>query len=524
MTELADKVRNARAAWVMSLLAGWERLRLQAWFTVLPLGAALVVGTFLRVWHIDALGYNSDEAVYAGQGASIANDPELKPYFPIFRAHPLLYQSFLSIGFHLGIGELFGRLASAGIGLAAIVVVYYLGNLLYGRRTGAWAALFLAVMPYHVLVSRQVLLDGPMTLLATVTLYFVARWAVSGKPVWLYGAGATMGLTLLAKETSVLLLGGIYAFVALSPEVRFRFRDAAVSLAVMTAVLIPFPVSVMLAGSADTGRNFLVWQLFRRPNHSWSFYLDQVPSAIGPAMVALAFVGLWLLRRESSWRERLLVAWIAVPTAFFQLWPVKGFQYLLPIAPAVAILAGRAVDRLPTLLEWSRVRARLVVSAFAIATLVWTAVPTWSAVSATSASTFLAGTGGVPGGRELGAWVDRTVPEGGVLMTIGPSMANIVQFYGHRKAYGLSVSPNPLHRNPSYEPVPNPDLMLRQNELQYLVWDSFSAQRSPFFSQKLLRYADRYHGRKVYVGSVPVESPSGNVVRKPIIVVFEVRP
>ena len=26
-------------------------------------------------------------------------------------------------------------------------------------------------------------------------------------------------------------------------------------------------------------------------------------------------------------------------------------------------------------------------------------------------------------------------------MTIGPSMANILQFYGHRKAYGLSVSP-----------------------------------------------------------------------------------
>ena len=57
-------------------------------------------------------------------------------------------------------------------------------------------------------------------------------------------------------------------------------------------------------------------------------------------------------------------------------------------------------------------------------------------------------------------------------MTIGPSMANLVQFYGHRRAYGLSVSPNPLNRNPSYEPLVNPDRALRDNELQYVVWDS----------------------------------------------------
>ena len=68
-------------------------------------------------------------------------------------------------------------------------------------------------------------------------------------------------------------------------------------------------------------------------------------------------------------------------------------------------------------------------------------------------------------------------------MTIGPSMANLVQYYGHRRAYGLSVSPNPLNRNPSYEPLPNPDQALRDNEIQYVVWDTFSASRSP----KLLR-------------------------------------
>jgi len=103
-------------------------------------------------------------------------------------------------------------------------------------------------------------------------------------------------------------------------------------------------------------------------------------------------------------------------------------------------------------------------------------------------------------------------------------MANIIQFYGHRKAYGLSVSPNPLHRNPSYEAVRNPDNLIRNNELQYLVYDSFSAGRSPFFAEKMIDYVQKYNGREVLEKSVTVTRPDGSVATQPIIVVYEVRP
>jgi hypothetical protein len=109
-------------------------------------------------------------------------------------------------------------------------------------------------------------------------------------------------------------------------------------------------------------------------------------------------------------------------------------------------------------------------------------------------------------------------------MTLGPSMANIVQFYGHRSALGLSVSPNPLHRNPSYTPISNPDLQLRSGQIQYLVHDEFSAQRSPFFARSLLRYMRRYDGRVVHVESIPVSVPGGGTAEKPVITIYEVRP
>ena len=499
------------------------RSALNAWALWVPLAAVGVAGAVLRLWRLGDPGFNSDEAVYAGQAASIAGDHDLSPYFPIFRAHPLLFQAMLSLGLRAGAGPELGRVLSAAFGLATIYLVYELGRLVFDRRTGLIAAAFLAVMPYHVVVARQMLLDIPMTFFTTLTLYLIARFAMSGRPVLLYGAGGAMGLSLLSKETSFLLLGAAYAFFALAPEVRLRGRDIALSLGVMLLVVSPYVLSVRFAGEQRTGQNFLVWQLFRRPNHDWTFYGDVLPLAIGPLVIVAAVAGLWLFRASRSWRETLLVAWIVTPIAFFELWPVKGFQYLLPIAPAFAVLAGRTVARLPQAIEAIRRRSWLVPAVASLVALT-VAVPTWARIHPSASQSLLAGSGGVPGGREAGKWLDENVPVGSKVFAVGPSMANIVQFYGHRKAYGLSVSPNPLHRNPAYEPIRNADLWIRRNEVQYLIWDTFSADRSPFFAARLLRFVDRYNGRAVHTETVLVETAQGKQIHRPIIVIYEVHP
>ena len=112
------------------------------------------------------------------------------------------------------------------------------------------------------------------------------------------------------------------------------------------ACSLPFPLALSLAGKSTTGGNYLAWQLFRRPNHDWIFYPSEVPEAIGLLVViAAAARALAAAPARRSWRETLLLCWIAVPVVFFQVWPVKGFQYLLPAAPAVAILAARTLTR-----------------------------------------------------------------------------------------------------------------------------------------------------------------------------------
>jgi hypothetical protein len=244
-------------------------------------------------------------------------------------------------------------------------------------------------------------------------------------------------------------------------------------------------------------------------------------------------VGLIFLWSERSWRETLLLSWILVTVLFFQIWPVKGFQYLLPIAPAVALLAGRLLGKLvdrrrdnqvsqgtvnllavPSLLSWAVVG----VLAFSLGQA------SWARIQPETSSLFLAGTGGIPGGREAGLWINQNIPLGAQFMAIGPSMANIIEFYGERNAYGLSINPNPLHRNPAYDPILNPDLQLRNSDIQYIVWDSYSSGRSTFFTDKLLAYVKKYNGRVVHTESITVKDSQGNLVTQPVIIIFEVHP
>ena len=509
--------------------------QLPAW---LPVTAILATAAFLRLWQLAAVGFNSDEAVYTGSAASLAGDGSLRTMFPVFRAHPLLFQVLLSLVLRVHDTDWTARALAAAIGVATVAVTLLLGSRLYGRKAGLAGALLLAVMPYHVIVSRQVLLDGLMTLFATATLYCVVRYADGRDRRWLLAAGAMMGASILTKETSVVLLGSLYAFFMLTHAVRTELRHVLMALAVMVAEILAWPLALRASGQASTGQNYLLWQLFRRPNHGTWFYFSVLPSWIGPAVLIAALLGILGLARRSTWRERLLLSWVIVPVIFFTIWPVKGFEYLLPIAPPLAVLAGRTLS-LPSIFHavgrkslagsgqpesepsWL---ARAAMGALAVITVASLAVPSWDRIEPSATATYLAGTGGVSGGRETGEWVQRYVPRGARLLAIGPSMANILEFYGHHQVSALSVSPNSRDRNPAYVPVPNPDLSLRQGDFQYVVWDSYSAARSPLFAREARRLIGKFHGVAVFTATTTVRGRLGDDVIEPVIVLYEVHP
>jgi 4-amino-4-deoxy-L-arabinose transferase-like glycosyltransferase len=500
------------------------------------LALALVGGSVLRIVGLGTVGLNSDEAVYAAQSASLAGNPHFTQLFPVVRAHPLLVQVLISPLYADGVPDTVGRYVAALFGIGTVALTYVAGRVLYGPRVGALAALFLAVMPYHLTVTRQILLDGPMAFFTTGALVClaVARSPRPGSPEparspsrrlgqgrtgrgrGLVAAGACIGLAALCKEVAVIFVGAGFVFVSLESRL-WRPRQHLIAAAVVALVLTAcYPTLTSLAGGSSSGQAYLMWQLTRQPNHGFEFYLITVGAAIGFALLAVAALGLAARRvtgRALGWRELLLGCWAAVPLLYFQIWPVKGFSYLTPLAPVVALLAARA---LVPLRRGRRNRALTALACGVIASLV---VPAAAAL-VRPPNPGLAGAGGTVGGREAGRWVAAHLPDGAQLLTIGPSMANLIQYYGGHRSDGLSVSPNPLHHNPTYQPVRNPDAALRAGTYQYVVWDVYSARRSPTFAANTLTLARRHNGQVVYVE----RGRLGARRDQQLVVIYEVTP
>lgn len=456
--------------------------------------AALVLGGALRLVALGRVGLNSDEAVYAAQAASLAGNQHFSPLFPIVRAHPLLVQMLISPMYAHGVPDVPGRYVAAAFGVGTVAMAYVLGRVLYYSRVGALASLLLAVMPYHVVVSRQIMLDGPMSFFTTTSLTCMAVAARRREGRWLIASGALLGLAALCKEPAVILLGSGFAFVALTNRLWKPIRYPLAAAAITVVLTATYPLLTAVSGGSRGGQSYLIWQLARKPNHTFTFYFSAVGESMGFALIAVAVLGIAVFHRRVTWRETLLLAWLVVPLVYFEVWPTKGFAYLMPLAPVISVLAAVGLVRLARNGLAQRIVASFVAAVLAVSLI----VPSVSGILSPTTSG-LAGAGGMPGGREAGRWVSSHTPEGAQFMTIGPSLANLIQYYGGRRADGLSVSPNPLHRNPSYSPIRNADLALREGRYQYIVWDKYSAGRSAHFSARAMELVHRFHGLPVHV-------------------------
>lgn len=496
--------------------------------------AALVVVTvtavFLRVWKLDDLGLNSDEAVYTGQAANLAGLEPYDEHFSVFRAHPLLFQLAVSLVLRFQFWDTAGRWMSTAFGLGTVWLTYLIGRRLLTRRGAALAAVFLAVMPYHVVVSRQALLEAPNTFFVTLSMYALLRYATSRTYLAALGLGMACGLAFLSKETAVMMLLVVGAFLALRPG--WRTTRAAAAMIAFIFTISPHAFAMVAGRGAEEGgaswANYLLWQLSRPPNHRDLFYLANMPHYFGLLMLVLVVTGgVWLVTREGQRTDRsvLLLAWVGIPFLLFQLWPVKGYHYLLPIAPAAALVAAVGVEALRRLLRPHLGTSTLASTRWATVVVVGSAI--W--VTAINGPVWLnharvgdAGYSGLPNVREFGEWVETETPVGARFLGIGPSISNIILFYADRETLALSVSPNPVRTNPAYEAVRNADYDVRWGLYDYLVYDAYSATRSSHFGNRLLDLAERYGRRVVYQTTGVFAGDDGGRFEAPAIRVYRI--
>jgi 4-amino-4-deoxy-L-arabinose transferase-like glycosyltransferase len=378
---------RVRRAWAVALLG------------VLALALALRVPGV--AWQLP-WQFHPDEGHYVVKATGMVRDGNLNPKY--FR-NPSLYTYILLVQFKVldlaglpsvesaSVSELLGtptlytlqgRLTSALLGVATVLIVYLLGARLVGRAVGLLGALFLAVAFIHVRDSHFATNDVTATFFLTVSVLFSARLAQTGRTRELLGAALFGGLATSAKYNAGLFIAPLL--------VGYLLAYGRGSLALRpVGKLVGSGVLSALAYLAGTPFTLLAWPTFiddfrtqrgfsregwegQGPEPVWQLYLDAFSQGLGWVMFGLALLGLLLMARRRPGAAALLAAYPLVYIGYMLGVKLFFVRFAVMAVPFLCLLAGYAVWQLAS--RASRPSRRLfLVGALTVAAI---AQPLWN--------------------------------------------------------------------------------------------------------------------------------------------------
>ena len=257
-----------------------------------------------------------------------------------------------------GVNELTLRLPSALSGITCVLLTYLLVHPYASRLRARLAAALLATTYLVFWSARSVQMDLLLSACALFAVFCGTRVLdrrMEARIGWpLFGVG--VGLGLLAKGPVGLICPGlVVALYAATTGKLARLKPGHLALAAASAVLVvaPYLVALAFAGEGAGFAHSVVRQNLVRFHDPWdhqapwwyflqTFWIDMAPWSF---VVPLA---LWLPDRDEGERriDRLAWVWIVGLIVFFSLSASKRSPYILPVAPAVAVLASGLGERL----------------------------------------------------------------------------------------------------------------------------------------------------------------------------------
>jgi 4-amino-4-deoxy-L-arabinose transferase-like glycosyltransferase len=257
----------------------------------------------------------------------------------------------------LGAGETAARLPSLLFALATAALTGWFAGRLFGRRARQVAAVAALAAPLPIAFARTVIFDSALTffvVLALCAFYLAveARAAGRGGLGWTALAWTATGLGVLTKGPVALAV----PLLAAAPYAGFRRASRAVWHP-LGAALLALCVAPWVWAVSRQVPEFLHYALF---TETWRRVTTPEMNREGPLWFflpcLLAGALPWSVLALAGWRRSLsprgadrglgsprlyLILWIALPLVLFSLSHSKRPQYILPLLPAVAIMAAK---------------------------------------------------------------------------------------------------------------------------------------------------------------------------------------
>jgi 4-amino-4-deoxy-L-arabinose transferase-like glycosyltransferase len=295
--------------------------------------------------------YKADESRYAEiPREMVASGDWITPRlngFKYFEKPPLQYWATAFFYETLGIKDWTSRLWAALLGFAGILLVLYAGGRLYGPRAGAFAAAVLAGSPVYVAAAQINTLDMGLSfflggaVLALALGYPIVFWAACALAV------LSKGLVGIVLPLATL---GLYILIKRDWRLVGDVRPISGPL-VFLLIAAPWFVAASLR-NAEFAHFFFIQEHFQR--FTSDVHQRTAPAWFFLAVIALGFAPLLFPVLVAWWRgirsrapsfdaEFFLALWALVVLLFFSASSSKLPAYILPIFPALAVLAGKVL-------------------------------------------------------------------------------------------------------------------------------------------------------------------------------------
>jgi len=331
-----------------------------SWF---PLLILILISCFLYFFNLGKGSlYNTDEPIYAEVAREMVKLGDwltLHFNYQEWFDKPPLYMWIIALFYQLlGYNELAVRLPSALFGLTGVLVLYFLGKSILGRRAAFLSAMILTTSLQYVIQSRLAVLDITLSLFISSSLLFFYL-TIQGTRRQLYGRlfFLSMALATLTKGPIGLLLPlliiGLYLVFTkqLSQLKEMRLWEGTL---IYLAVASPwFIIQTALHGREFISSFFLLRHLNRYltsfQGHGAPFYYFVIVLFLGflpwSCFIPITFKHcISLIRKkwgsENSDKIAFLLIWFGVIFLFFSAGKSKLPGYILPAYPPLAILMG----------------------------------------------------------------------------------------------------------------------------------------------------------------------------------------
>jgi 4-amino-4-deoxy-L-arabinose transferase-like glycosyltransferase len=267
----------------------------------------------------------------------------------------------------LGETEIAARLPSVLATLIFVGATALVGARLFGSAAGLHAGFILGTSLLTFAYGRAAAMDMLLAASVTVAIGLMALRVLGiAGGLAIPAAYGVMGVAVLAKGPLGVLLPGlvVIGYVVATREWKWLGRLAPPpALLVFLLVAGPWYWLILRAQGREFVDIFLLGHNLARftstvHNHPGPFFYYVPVILLGLFPWSGLLVPAWArLRPKQSRTDLLLLLWFVLPLVFFSIAGSKLPGYILPALPPLAILMGRAADRLLEDRTWSRAAA-----------------------------------------------------------------------------------------------------------------------------------------------------------------------